>query len=84
MLLVCSKMDFEQLHFWAVSNIALFLFRNATDEALIPLVGIRDPAQDLIEIIPSRNNTPTQKETPNLTWFGNNAYVHGRVTVYHL
>ncbi|CAL5330317.1 unnamed protein product [Camellia sinensis] len=58
MLLVCSKSDFEQLDFWAVSNNTLFLFRNATNEALIPLVGIWDPAQDLIEIIPYRKTHP--------------------------
>ncbi len=42
-----------------------------------------EDAQDHIKIIPSRKNTPTLKETPYLTWFGLNAYVHGRVAVYH-
>ena len=83
LLLVCSKSDFEKLDFWAVSNSTLFLFRSAASEALMPLVGIWEPAQDLIEIIPSRKNTPTLKETQYLTWFGLNAYVHGRVAGYH-
>ncbi|CAL5377439.1 unnamed protein product [Camellia sinensis] len=30
-----------------------------------------------------KKNTPTLKETQYLTWFGLNAYVHGRVAGYH-